>query len=292
MRNGGQFGSPRVVFPGDVSGSGWIDLPRAGGFIMLAGAVSGRPIRVLVDSGAQASVIDAGFASRLGLAAGLPLPVLAYGVGGGPSLTHTVGLDLDLGTLRIERIRAAVLDLAAISAFTDQPFDMLLGRDVLGSVILEVDYPRRRAAFLRHEAYAPPGNSVLAPVTRKTGGLHTEVRVESGAPISALVDTGASGALALSDQAAAAAGLLDQARKLTSIRSIGIGGASVDRMVTAHQVRFAGFTLRDVKVSIFATQPGSPLPDGLIGAGLLKGFRVGLDHREGALHLSKAGTAA
>lgn len=292
MRNGGQFGAPRVIFPGDVSGSGWIDLPRAGGFIMLQGAVAGAPIRVLVDSGAQSSAIDAGFASRLGLAAGLPLPVLAYGVGGGPSVTHTVGLDLDLGALRIERIRAAVLNLAAISAFTNQPFDMLLGRDVLRSVILEVDYPRRRAAFLRHEAYAPPKHSVLAPVTRKSGGLHLEVSVESGAPISALVDTGASGALALSDQAAAAAGLLDQARKLTSVRSIGIGGASVDRMVTAHQVRFAGFTLRDVKVSIFAAQAGSPLPDGLIGAGLLKGFRVGLDHRAGALHLSEAGTAA
>jgi predicted aspartyl protease len=288
VRNGGQFSAPRVIFAGDVSGSGWIDLPRAGGFIMLQGAVAGAPIRVLVDSGAQSSAIDAGFASRLGLAAGLPLPVLAYGVGGGPSVTHTVGLDLDLGALRIERIRAAVLNLAAISAFTNQPFDMLLGRDVLRSVILEVDYPRRRAAFLRHEAYAPPKNSVLAPVTRKSGGLHLEVSVESGAPISALVDTGASGALALSDQAAAAAGLLDQARKQTSGRS---GGASVDRMVTAHQVRFAGFTLRDVKVSIFAAQAGSPLPDGLIGAGLLKGFRVGLDHRAGALHLSEAGTA-
>ena len=258
---------------------------------MLDGAVAGSPIRVLVDSGAQASAIDAGFASRLGLAAGLPLPVVAYGLGGGPSFTHTVGLDLDLGAFRVERIRAAVLNLAAISAFTDHPFDMLLGRDVLSSVILEVDYPRRRVAFVRHEAYAPPKTSVWAPVTRKSGGLLMAVSVEAGAPISALVDTGASGALALSDQAAAAAGLLDQARKLTSVRSIGIGGASVDRMVIAQEVRFAGFTLRDVQVSIFTAQSGSPLPDGLICAGLLKGFRVGLDHNDGALHLSEAGTA-
>lgn len=292
MRNGGQLRSPSVIFPGDVLDSGWIDLPRAGGFVLLDGAVAGTPVRVLVDSGAQASAIDAGVASRLGLTSGLPLPVLAYGVGGGPSLTHTVGLGLDLGALRVERIRAAVLDLAAISAFTDQPFDILLGRDVLRSVILEVDYPRRRAAFRRHEAYTPPEGAVLAPVTRKGGGLLTEISVESGAPLAALVDTGASGALALSAEAAAAAGLLDPSRKLTSVRSIGIGGASIDRMVTAREVRFAGFTLRNVKVSIFAPHPGSPIPDGLIGAGLLEGFRVGFNLRDAALHLRKAGTSA
>ena len=115
VRNGGQFGSPQVVFPGDAAGSGWIDLPAAGGFVMLVGAVNGSPVRVLVDSGAQFSAIDRGLADRLGLGSVLPLPILAYGVGGGPSVTHTVGFDLDLGALRVDRVRAAVLDLAAIS---------------------------------------------------------------------------------------------------------------------------------------------------------------------------------
>jgi predicted aspartyl protease len=277
--------APGISFHGSAQSSGWIGFPDTG-LIQIAGSIGGVDARVLVDSGAQFSAIDRGLANRLGLKAATPAPMIAYGVTGGPTLTHTVGLDLQLPGLRVEDLRAAVFDLASLSAMTRTPFDLLLGRDVLGSLILEVDGPGRRVALMRPEAYAAPVSAVSAATVGRGGALLARVGIEAAQAIEALVDTGASAALALSAAAATNAGLLHAERNVARASSVGLGGLSVDRIVLAQEVRLAGFLLRDVPVQIFTPARGGPIPSALLGMGLLRRFRFALDHDRSQMHLA------
>lgn len=255
----------------------WLPLPERGGLIEIAVAVNGAPTRAVVDSGAQFSAIDRTLAERLDLPRTLAAPILAYGVSGGPSLSHTVRLNLGLPGLAIPRLRAAVLDLAAISGATGRDFQLLIGRDVLRHLVVEADFPRARARFLTREAFRPPRDAMLIPLRNKGGAPMVSVQIEAAPALDVLVDTGASGVLALSAGAATRAGLLAPGRPVSSAHSVSLGGLSLDRLVTASTVRVAGMTLHQADVQIYTPAANAPAPSGLLGTGLFRKFRMSLD---------------
>lgn len=267
----------------------WQPLPAHGGLIDIAVTVNGAPIRAVVDSGAQFSAVDRALAQRLDLPRTVAAPILAYGVSGGPSLTHTVRLDLALPGLHIPRLRAAALDLAAISAATGRDFQLLIGRDVLRHLVVEADFPRARARFLAQHAHRPPRDAIQVPLRLKGGAPMVAVHIEDAPPLDVLVDTGASGVLALSASAAESAGLLAPGRRVTSAHSVSLGGLSLDRMVTARTVRLAGMTLRDAEVQVYTPAANAPAPAGLLGAGLFRQFRMSLDLAGQRMFLARSG---
>jgi len=255
----------------------WLPLAPGAGLIEIAVTVNGRPIRAVVDSGAQFSAIDRGLAETLALPRTVAAPILAYGVSGAPSLTHTVRLDLAMTGLAVPGLRAAALDLAAISAATGRDFQFLVGRDVLRHVVIDADFPRHRARFLAREAYKPTRDAIPIPLRSKGGAPMVSVQVEQAAPLDVLVDTGASGLLALSANAAEQSGLLAPGRQVSSAHSVSLGGLSLDRRVTARSLRIGGMTLHDADVQIYRPAANAPAPSGLLGAGLFRQFRMALD---------------
>lgn len=270
--------SPRFA---DGRGTPWLPIP-AGGLIEIEVRVAGRALHAVVDSGAQFSAIDRMLAERLGLPRTFAAPLVAYGVSGGPTLTHTVGLELTLPGLAVAGLRAAALDLAPIAQATGREFQLLIGRDVLGQVVLEADFPLRRARFLAPGVYrAPPDAKTIA-----LEGAMTDVRVEAAAPLRALVDTGASGVLALSEAAARQTGLLAPGRPARPAHSVSLGGLSMNRRVTARTITVGDLTLRNVEVQVYRPAANAPAPAGLLGAGLFSRFRMALDLAGGRLHLT------
>lgn len=283
------FPRPAVDFAGGADGTGWLPLPDPVGLIELAVRVQGVPVRAVVDSGAQFSAIDRVLAGRLGLQAA-PIPLLAFGVSGQPELTHTVAFDLDIGPLRAPAMRAATLDLLRLSAVMRRPFALLIGRDLLGAVAADVDWPNARAALMRREAFQAPDAAELAPTRSRAHALMTEVTIE-GAPVEVMVDTGATSEIALSESTAERLGLL-ATRPVQTGRSVSLGGVSRDRVVRAASVTFAGRRLTDVAVQVFTPSSPGPLPAGLLGVGILRRFRVGLDLGAGRLWLTGAPVSA
>jgi predicted aspartyl protease len=276
--------APRVSFAGGADQSGWMALPEPGGLVELPARVKGEAIRVVVDSGAQYSAIDAELAMRLDLPVANPVPMLAFGVSGQPSVTRAMALDLDLGALQLKGLRAAALNLHPLSRLTRRPFSMLLGRDFLKAATAEIDFPGARARFVRASAWRPDADWRAVSVRGVAGAIMADVAVESAQPLEVMVDTGATGALALSEAAARAAGLLD-GRPVRSGRSVTLGGVGQDRVVRASSLDFAGHTLRDVEVQIYAPAARGPIPQGLLGLGVLRRFRVALDHAGGRMFL-------
>jgi predicted aspartyl protease len=94
--------------------------------------------------------------------------------------------------------------------------------------------------------------------------------------VEVLLDTGATGALALSEATARAAGLMD-GRPLRTGQSVTLGGVSEDGMVRASRVEFAGHAIDDLEVQIYRPEANSPAPAGLLGLGVLSRFHLGLD---------------
>jgi hypothetical protein len=182
--------TPKVVFAGP-DGSGWIDLPVPGGLIDLAARIGGLWVRAVVDSGAQYSAIDTGVAERLALPAATPIPMVAFGVSGGPSLTRAVSLDVDLGAFALRGLRAATLDLQPLSGLTRQPFSLLLGRDFLRAVVAEVDFPGGRAAFFERGAWRAPPQARPTAVRLQSGGVMVPVKIETAPEVEVMLDTGA-----------------------------------------------------------------------------------------------------
>jgi predicted aspartyl protease len=280
------FPKPDVAFPAGAAATSWTRLPDPSGLIEMTAVVAGIPLRVVVDSGAQYSVIDRALAARLGLKA-MPLPMLAFGVSGAPSVTHTVGLDFSLGGLAIRGVRAATLELLSLSGAIRRPFAMLIGRDVLQAVTADVDWPGGRVRFVKPGAYDPEPGAHVVPTHSRGGALMTPVRIEGAAPVDLMIDTGATSEIALSENTARGLGLLS-GRPVITGRSVSLGGFSLDRVVRARSVEFAGQRLADVEVQVFTPAVHGPMPDGLLGVGVLRRYRAGLDVGAGVLWLSPA----
>ena len=280
--------APRPAFGPGGAGSGWLDLQPDLLVPVVEARVNGRPVRALVDSGAQASV----FAEGLGALSPVAVPMLAFGVSGGPQAGRAATVDVAVGALALPRLHVAALDLGPLAPLRgedDAPTALVIGQDVLRTLVLELDYPSARLAFRPSGSRPFSGPAVVA---RKDGDeLLVDISVE-GFAISAVFDTGLSAALALSEELAAAAGLLAAGRRVRSTQSVTLGGAAPGREVLADTLSFGGRTLHRAPVAVYARPSVSLIPRALLGSGALRRSRAALDLAAGALWLGPEETPA
>jgi len=273
----------RIPWPGptirlyDGRQTPWLPMPPGSGLIEIAVTIMGSPLRAIVDSGAQMSAIDAVLAERLRLARNLAAPMLAYGVSGKPDLTHSVRLDLDLPGLSIRGLHAAALDLAGVSDLSGREFQMLIGRDILRQLAIEADFPAARARFRQSGARTAARDALELPLKRRSGAARVDIRIEASKSLEVLVDTGSSGLLALTEAAAGRSGLLAVGRSEGSAHSVGLGGLSRNRVITARSVTIGTLVLPSVDVQIFKPAVGLGGHNGLLGSGLFRQYRTVLD---------------
>jgi predicted aspartyl protease len=275
---------PRLTFP-DGGTSGWSP------FVVHDAAtptvrvrIAGREVTALVDSGAQYSVIDRALVEALGLTTFFDMPLVAYGVGGQPQVGRGVTLDLMIGSLTVTGLRTAILDLGPLADEAGLGAPLVLGQDLLGEAVLELDLKRRRARFADPDGYVVSPALRPVPVRRSGTALTAEVTVE-GAVIRAVIDTGFSSLIALSQGAAEAAGLLDGRPEIAG-SSIVLGGMAQARVIEARTVTFGDDLWRGVETPVFANSPLPNYPDALLGVAAFDDRDVSLDLGRGRLHVS------
>lgn len=245
--------------------------------------IEGRRINALIDSGAQYSAIDRGFVETIGLRSSFA-PLVAVGASGQPQLGRGVSADVSVGGLRLEDLKAAVLELGPIAGPRGLSAPLILGQDVLRELVADIDFPGRRLKLVAADAHLLPENAQAAPARSQGRALAVQVAV-GDTPLEVTVDTGASAVLALTRQTADSLGLLT-GQKPRAATSIVLGGAVRSQVVTAPEVTFAGHTYEDIDVMIFDTARVPGFPRGLLGAGALQRFRTILDHGAGTMHLA------
>jgi predicted aspartyl protease len=266
---------PEVVLPAQGS-TGWLPYaePRAP-TPTVAATVNGTRVRALIDSGAQYSVIDRSLFAALGVTEVFTLPMVAYGVGGDAQVGRGTTLDVAVGGLRLDGLRAAILGLGPLAGPQGLAAPLILGQDVLRRLVLELNTPERRLRLSGREGWSPPAEVRPIPVTRSGRALQAAITVE-GVEVQAVVDTGASAILALTRETARAAGLFD-GRERRSGQSIVLGGVVRAETVVARTLTIGDDLYRQAEVAIYDDVPAPGFPKALIGMEAFDGRRVALD---------------
>jgi hypothetical protein len=249
------------------------------GHILIEVTVGGHESPWLLDSGAEASVVDTALARRLGL------QPMAQVQASGVSDTVEVSL-VTLPPFRVHSIEFEEQKIVASEVVGELAHRLLglevggiLGYDFLSRFVTRIDYARQRISFFRpeHFTYDGPGVVLDAPLKGRIPTL--PVVVDDSLRGAWSLDLG-DGAMSFHYPFAAAHGLLD--RPGADHLSHGAGGSFVERMVRFKSVTVGGFSVPDLIIHVpleagAGSFSGGELA-GNLGNGFLRHFVVSIDY--------------
>lgn len=254
-------------------------------YIVLPITVNGVATNALLDSGAEATALDATFAETAGIAATGALP--ASGAGGYQTAGIASGVTIETAGATLRDITPAIIDLSALSAAFGMPINAIVGQELFNEAVVEVDYAGLAVRFHDAATFAPREGTTVALVPHHGGLRQIEASVEGHPPGLFDFDTGNGGYTAISGYAADDWKLLD-GRPASDVLTGGVGGQSVTTVVTASELAFAGVTLTNVPVTIGGASGGSHDTKrlaGNLGAAVFKRFRLWIDFAHDRLTL-------
>jgi hypothetical protein len=247
-----------------------------GNRIYIPATVNGQPVEVLLDSGADTTVLDRAFAERIGrqqIGSGV-----ATGSGGESEAGYATDVTIAFGNLTLKAPKVAVIDLSDVSKRLGIPLPVILGKNVFLQTIVDVDPSGPAIAFHDPTGFRPPAGAVMVPL-EPVGSLRVvPVAVEGLPEASMIFDLGNGGYLSLTPAFWQAHRLLEGRR--SSTRSSGaIGGESIHRVATLESIRFAGVTFRGVPTEFTSpdVEIDSDREAGNVGMPLLGRFRLLID---------------
>ncbi len=253
------------------------DLPVTldGNRLDVTARVNGAETRLVLDTGAEATVLATGTIAALQLPRSQRSASRLGGVGG-VVVNADAYADLDVGGIGVRR-RFAVADIPGVGG--------LLGADVLSGSDVELDLPNRRVRLWRAPGCGAAdlpwsGPRLTVPVEVTGGDLVRVTAMLDGRAVPALIDSGASRSLVKTDAADAgvaqdpsivARGLDGGAIgvRLHRFGTLAVGGDTVDRP----RIGVAAFELRPAAM--------------LIGVDWLRTRRVWIAYRTGQLFLQR-----
>jgi hypothetical protein len=235
-----------------------------------------EPLRFLLDSGAEVSVINLDTAKRLGLS--LAPKVSVRGVhtsmtGYWPQTLSAIANGVTLPS------SVLALDLSKLSRSCEQSVDGLIGADFFRDRIVQIDFAARKIRLLSADEICPSSDSL--PLEVRHCGMRVQASVNGGKPQWMRVDTGCATPLQW---------VTSSVRPDLCSTKLAIGLIELNIPQRRTSVELGGQTFRDVATGIHRTAifPGEA---GLLGNGLLSRFsRVTIDAKAGRLILEKAPT--
>jgi predicted aspartyl protease len=271
----GLFLASAFLFSGGLAAAGEaIALSRLADGRMVADArAEAGAVRLIVDTGATRTALSIGGAERLSVAASRDRVALLRGVSG----------TMAAPVYRVPRLALGDRMLAARDApgLSVAEADGVIGADVLRAGAPEFDF-RRGLVMLHASAPAASAGWRVAPVEVMANGLVRLTVTVNGAPVRALLDTGAARsvanpALAQALSCGAPAGGLAGSE----------GGRLATRACAASEVALAGHVARVSLISapapLFADLGWGEAPGLILGMDALEGGRFVLDYAAGAL---------
>lgn len=215
----------------------------AGGVPLVLVTIAGRPATMVLDTGAQRTLLTKSAVTRLGLRSDARQITVISGVGGSSRNFPTILTGFNVGGQRLADQTALALpfDLPSIAGLT---VDGLLGVDVLGRFELDLDLPHRRVALYGGrlcpgEAIALPGPLDELPVPRINRNRLVITAKLDGTPMSALLDTGAAGMIVMTPAMRRAGTRPESLQADPTVVLSGVGPAPV----RARQHRFTSLAL-------------------------------------------------
>jgi len=273
------FLSGPVIAACEVRERARIPLVVTGGAILVEVMINDRPARMILDTGAQRSVVTKDAVARLDLALDEWVATTTRGVGGVERHRNALPRSITLGGVALER-RTRTRDTSlTVGTLPHGSIDGLLGRDFLSVFDLDLDLRVPAVTLVSVSgcagAFLPWTRPYAAlPVTNPTDtALVVEVTLD-GVKLRALLDTGA-GVTVLAAPGMARVGLtIEQLGQSPRMHASGLG----PKVVSGWSHRFRSLrigpdTMTDPALWVAPIRL-RPIVDMLLGADWLAGRRV------------------
>ena len=247
------------------------------GRLFIQARVNQVPTEALLDSGAEATVVDPALAARAKLSEGAA-EIIKGSAGSAPA---RIVEDVTVTALGIELHPEAVvvLDMKDISnRLVKRPIQAIVGRELFDAARLRIDIGRGAIDAVGREA-PPPGKKL--PL-RGPAGIDSVPVIANGVRAPAELDLGNGSAPMVSRAFAKKLKLKTIGRKPGG----GIGGAIVRDLVRLKSLEIGGARFRDI-VAAVDDQPNAN--DLNVGTSVLKHFPITTDFKERAVWLEPVG---
>jgi predicted aspartyl protease len=237
--------------------------------------VNGVATEAVLDSAAEATIIDHDFARRIGTGRGRA--VIARGSGGEADAELIEHARIEAVGLTLPDVTIAVIDLDDVGKrLFGRKLDAIVGREVFDAARLSIDIEGGEIAAIPRSPRPQGARLSLKP----HHGIETvPVRID-GRKAYAEFDLGNGSDLLIGKAFAERTGLLKRVR--ATEQGGGIGGEVKRKIVTLRSVRLAGVVFRNVRAAI-NDQPNAA--DANIGVKLLRHFRIVTDFPQRAVWL-------
>jgi Aspartyl protease len=251
-----------------------------GSRLMIAASINDHPVQALLDSAAEATIIDIEFAKRLKLRSSST----ATGQGSGNASFEAGmvdGVQLKALGLSLPNQTVAIVNLKDVGGrLLGQKLDVILGREIFDAARLFIDIDGRRIRVIKRDV--EPAGVRLELITER--GIETlPVRVE-GAAVRAAFDLGNGGGVLLGSKLAQRMHLLTDGRPVAAARGGGLGGETSRQTLKIRSLEVAGISFADLDAAIDA-QPSAT--DVNIGVDVLRHFLITSDFANHLLWLEK-----
>jgi predicted aspartyl protease len=245
-----------------------------------------KPLRMILDTGAQMSVVEAKRADhgKAQVFASEKRPFRVVGVGG-EELAWLARFDkVSIGSLRLRQFIAVLRRSKTSVRFAGVP---LAGLEVnlLGSPTFSgfnhvtLDYPAKAVVFSATGDFQPRPTARRVPMVVRDGLFYIPLQIGKHS-VAAMVDTGAKDEIFLNRQLVNKWGMGSLAEKGSNYRAAGIGGETSGKAFRLALAFVGDEPVRDVTIDT---------ADGLwtarIGTDLLSRWRVTFDFKRGAMWL-------
>ncbi|MFL6374307.1 MAG: aspartyl protease family protein [Pyrinomonadaceae bacterium] len=251
--------------------------------ILITASVNGsKPGTFIFDTGAESTVVDTAFADSL------RLKKSGKTTGNGAAGSATAGViknaNITVGGLRAAGMTVYSLPLGSFTPSFAVPIDGIIGNDIIGKVVAQIDYAKGVLRLIQPSVFSAPTNADMVPLLID-GGLpfiKTDVTPISGKPIDARmeIDTGSTGAVLLNSPFVQKHALVKTLPASLEKKTGGVGGTGASRVGRLSSLKFGTTTLRDPIVVLYSGTKGdnaSSEYDGLIGGGVLRRFKITVD---------------
>jgi len=257
----------------------------AGTRIYIPAAVNGDPTHVMLDSGAEATVLDKAYAQSLGIK---PTAIVdAVGTGGRDVAELASGVTIRVGDVELRDMTVALLDLKPIAAAIGRPMPVVLGKEVLNALTVQLDFAGKTITFHDPARYRAPAGAVVVPVTNVSGLHAIPASIEGGKPVLMDFDLGNGQPLLVFPTYWKPKGMLAD-RPTSKGLSGAVGGIRTRNVATVKSLTLAGVTLHDIP-AVFGDEDNSAFNTGHtagnIGMPILGRFDVTTDYSRGRLLL-------
>lgn len=262
-----------------------------GGLIYVDVSINGRPMSFILDTGAEATVLNRSRVGALGLTA---FGTFATGAGGGDvvlsfvrGVTTTVG-----GAVTRDQIVVAV-DLDHLEEPLQRPLDGILGYDFLSRFVVEIDYANESMRIFDRATYRHTGAGKALAVTLEDGTpfIDAAIAVPGSGDIAGhfVVDTGCLCDVQLFTPFVDRHRLLEafpQAKR-TGFSS-GAGGETHEMTATIPALKIGSEIIEEPRADFARDHHGAsadPETAGLIGSLTWKRYTLVLDYRRETIYL-------